>query len=344
MFLQLPVELLDNIFQEVSSKDLVALSTTHSLLHPIAQRLLYRHISVGYPSRNATVVLALSQKPALAHHVRTFAIRLDPCSTFFNPFYQHLAKALSGMTELTSLDLFVDPAASWVLQGTHRTSFPRLLHFGCSFPLDANVAAFLSTTETVVELELDAVSTNSQPISTLPAASLPRLSQFVGSSQAAQAVVPGRPVESIHLSSGDLTESDVVTLARSTAHVVILGATTSSLPVPLLETLTHCMPHLVYLRMMTTYNFSEAPDVVSQNSSSQYFFSHDRYQAFYQNIASALASLSDLKAFELSGMHWGSSPKDLSDKGRVWQSQPLTNHFGDVPSDIDFDSDLFLAY
>ncbi|KAF9468952.1 hypothetical protein BDZ94DRAFT_1317514 [Collybia nuda] len=327
MFLHLPVELLHAIFQQTSTHDLLALSTTHSLFYSIAQPLLYRHISIPYPPRNAAVVIALAQKPQLAHHVRSFAIRLDSSSTFFNPFYQLLAKALSAMTELTSLDLFVDPAASWVLQGTHTNSFPRLRHFGCSFPLDANVAAFLSITEAVVELELDAISTNLHSTSPLPVGSLPQLSQFVGSVQAAQAVVPGRPVESIHLSSGDLTESDVVTLARSTAHVVILGATTSSLPVPLLEKLTHCMPHLVYLRMMTTYNFSEAPDV-----------------AFYQNIASALASLSDLKAFELSGMHWGSSPKDVSDKGRVWQSQPLTNHFGTVPLDVDFGSDLFFAY
>jgi hypothetical protein len=281
MFLQLPVELLDNIFQDASSNDLVALSTTHSLLYPIAQRLVYRHISVAYPSRNAAVVVALAKRPELAHYVRTFDIRLDPCSTFFHPFYQQLAKALSGMTELTSLDLFVDLAASWVLPGAHNTSFPRLLHFGCSFPLDANVAAFLSKTDAVVELELDAISTNSQSIPALPVASLPRLSQFVGSSQAAQAVVPGRPVESIHLSSGNLTETDVVSLAKSTAHVVILGATTSSLPVPLLESLTQCMPHLVYLRMMTTYNFSEAPDVVShQVPPTKPFFSHGRYRDF----------------------------------------------------------------
>ncbi|KAF8076162.1 hypothetical protein FPV67DRAFT_400982 [Lyophyllum atratum] len=289
---QLPAELLDAICQLVQPLDLAALARTNSTIHPIAQRLLYRHLSVSSTSHDLQVVVALAKQPELAQHVRTFTLRLDS-STVFSSFYRLLGVALSGMTELTSLDLFVDSTASWILSEIQCT-YPRLVHFGSSFALDNHVAAFLSKTEALLELEVDGASTtpNSLPAPTLPVASIPRLSQFVGSSHVASAIVPGRPVESIHLPSGDLTEEDVISLAKSTAHVVIFGATTSSLPMALLDSLSQRMPYLVYLRLMTTCNFSEPPK-----------------PSFYEQITTALTSLPDLKGFELGGMHWGPSQK-----------------------------------
>ncbi|RDB23304.1 hypothetical protein Hypma_009579 [Hypsizygus marmoreus] len=329
MFHHLPIELLDGICQLVQPTDLVALARTSSAIYPVAQRLLYRHLAISPASHNLGVVVTLARKPELAQHVRTFALRLD-CLTGFTSFYRLLAVALSNMTGLTSLDLFVDPSTSWVLQNTHRSTYPRLLHFGCSFPLDSHVAHFLNKTQALLELELDEISeSDSLHMPSLDIESLPQLSQFVGSSHTAKAIVPGRPVQSIQLHSGDLSETDVVTLAESTADVVILGATTSSLPVPLLESLALRMPHLVYLRVTTTYNFSEAPDVT-----------------FYEHIGATLASLSDLEGFELSGMHWGSSPKAINDEARVWQ-QPLVSDIvapEDAALDSEFYSELFLAY
>lgn len=266
---QLPIELLDAICQQALPADLVSLSSTASSILPVAQRLLYRHISV---SQHLGVVATLAKKPELAHHVRTFALTLLDCSTVFDAFYRLLAVALFSMTELTSLDLFVDSGASWILTATPHLTFPRLVHFSCSFPLDSHLASFLSTTEALLELEIS--GSEILPIPVLPDASIPRLSHFIGSSHAANAVVPGRPVESIHLQSGDLTESDAVTLAKSSAQIIILSATTSSLPVSLLETLTQCMPRLAYLRMMTTYNFPQAPDVVSYLSIPQQSYAH----------------------------------------------------------------------
>jgi len=321
---QLPVELLDSICQRVQPLDLVALARTDSTIHPVAQRLLYRHLSLSSTSCNLRAVVALSRKPELAQHVRTFSLRLDS-STVFSSFYRLLSLTLSSMTELISLDLFVDSTASWILSEIQCT-YPRLVHFASSFTFDNHVAGFLSKTDALFELEVDGASTSSLPIPTLPVASIPCLSQFVGSSHVATAIVPGRPIESIHLPSGDLTEEDVITLANSTAHVVIFGATTSSLPMPLLESLSQRMPHLVYLRLMTTCNFSEPPK-----------------PSFYEQIATALTLLPDLKGFELSGMHWGPPQKAAEDAGRIWQSQPLV---GDVVSagDVDLDSDVFFAY
>ncbi|GLB33584.1 putative RNA polymerase Rpc34 subunit [Lyophyllum shimeji] len=301
---QLPAELLDAICQRVETPDLVALARTDSTIHPIAQRLLYRHLSLTSTSHNLQAVVALSKKPELARHVRTFSLRLGP-STVFSSFYHLLGVALSGMTELISLDLFVDSTASWILSEIQCT-YPRLAHFASSFPFDGHVAAFLRTTDALLELELDGGSTDPLTMPTLPVASIPRLSEFVGASHVATAIVPGRPVESIQLPSGDLREEDVIALANSTAHVVIFSAASSSVPMPLLESLSQRLPHLVYLRLMTTCNFSEPPE-----------------PSFYEQIATVLTSLPDLKAFELSGMHWGPSQKAAEDAGRTWQSHPL---------------------
>ena len=51
-------------------------------------------------------------------------------------------------------------------------------------------------------------------------------------------------------------------LSQSTAYVLLLGASTSSLPPPLLESLAKFMPQLKYLRMMTTYNLLDVFDPV----------------------------------------------------------------------------------
>jgi len=232
------------------------------------------------------------------------------------------------MTEVISLELLVDPGASWVLLGTPHRVFPRLEHLACSFPLDSHVVDFLGKTEALLQLEVDGISSPlSLPMPTLPNGSLPRLRGFKGSSHAAMAIIPGRPVESIQLNSGDLTQDDIATLAQSTAHVAILGATTNSLPVPLLQTLTHHLSHLVYLQIMTTYTFSEGPDAT-----------------FYQHIANALTSLPKLRVFELSGMPWGSSLKTAENEGRVWQSQPLSSDFSTADTSLDdLHSGFFLA-
>ena len=255
------------------------------------------------------------------------------------------------MTELTSLEVFVDSSASWVLNGTQNATFPQLLHFACSFSFDTQVANFLSKTCALLELEVDSIPTLHTPsLPPLPWTSIPRLIQFIGSSQAAKAIVPGRPVESIHLSSGDLTKSIVDSFAESTARIVVLGATTGLLPVPLLELLAQHLPHLVYLRIMTTYKFSEAPDVVCLFvvDLAIPFFTFP-FQVFYENVAKALATLPELTAFELSGMHWGSRKRSDDNEKRVWQSKPLSSEFShdqEEGSPVDFNpsSNYFLAY
>lgn len=321
----LPPELLANICQHASLTDPAALSRTSSLFYVVTQPLFYRHVSVNLTSKNLGIVVTLAKKPHIARHVQTFAIRLDPHTAVLHSYYCRLSEALSNMSELTSLNIFVKSAASWVLHTRLDAEFPRLRHFASSFPLDSYVAHFLSKAEAILQLEVDS-SPTSQLIapSSLIVTAAPRLSRFIGSSKAAQAVIPGRPVDEIHLSSGDLTEVLVQGLSKSTAYVLLLGASTSSLPPPLLESLAEFMPQLKYLRMMTTYNLSDVLD-----------------PTLYQDTAKALALLPTLHSFELSGMHWGSSCKGLNGEGRMWQPQL----FGVATRTLDVSPfDVYFAY
>jgi hypothetical protein len=263
---RLPPELLDAVCHHLEPNHLPAVAESAKSLLPVAQRRLYRHLSISAITHNLNLIPLLAKKPSLASHVRSFAVRLQSSTLFFS-FYRLLATALSNMTQLTSLQLFVDPQASWILAAEIPRCYPRLLHFSCSFALDSHVATFLSKADALSHIELDDSFDDTleieQSIPPLPSATIPHLTQFIGSSRAANTIVPGRPVHTIHLLSGDIAERDILNLAKSSAPVVIFGATTSCLPAPLLDTLARSMPHLAYLRIMTTYNFANAPDVVS---------------------------------------------------------------------------------
>jgi len=77
---------------------------------------------------------------------------------------------------------------------------------------------------------------------------------------------------------------------------------------------------------MTTYHFMHAPAV-----------------GFMDQVANALATLPDLTAFELSGMHWGSSKRADNGSKRVWQSSPLGNTFN-RSEDVAVNPEVFLQY
>jgi len=226
------------------------------------------------------------------------------------------------MSELISLDVFADQAASWIMHNDQ--TYNHLHHFACSFNLDHNVAHFLDKANALVELEIDSLPDAATNMFHLRSDALPHLSHFTGSSQAAQVIVPGRPVEQIHLNSGDLTEEVAMNLAKSTSSILVLSAATSSHSVSLIGALTQCMERLVHLRLVTTYNFSDTPDTT-----------------YFANIAEALTSLPDLQGCEIWGLHWISSKKSFHDAS--WQSESFdANTDGNLIDNIY--SDLYFPY
>lgn len=246
----LPLELIDNVCLHLPNADLLAVATASSLLSAVAHRLLYREVTVT--RGKLSVALTLANKPHLARHVRVFSVVVDPAANVLPPYYRALSTAISHMRELVSLSITVPAHHSSILPSDFYLSFPRLRVFQASFTLDVNVVRFLAKTPGLVALTLDH---GLDPLySEVPPTSIPHLASFSGSSQAAQALVPGRPVTSIFLSSGDLTEDVVSALSKSSAAVSTLDATTTSLPLPILASLAVAMPQLENIRLTTTYN------------------------------------------------------------------------------------------
>jgi len=260
---RLPIELQDHICSHLCPSDLAALCRTSSLFCPIAQRILYRHLDLSSANHNLSVVVTLSNKPCIARVVRTLSITVGPAVHPFRLFYIALSDALSAMSGLTSLHISLDAHinSSWVLTPrTRPIMYPHLQSFTSSFPFDAHVTGFLERTPALETLELDTAPVSGTAV--LPQLShtaIPRLVHFVGSCQAVKVIVPGRPLESIHLHDGDLSEDEVACLAQSTGHIAVLGAITSALLVPFLKSLARHLPYLVYLRLMAPFHVSLKP-------------------------------------------------------------------------------------
>ena len=251
--MSLPVELLSAACEYLDTPDLAAVARASSLLCAVAQRILYRDLAIARPTLPLTV--ALAAKPHLARHVRVFKIVVDATATVLPAYYRALSTALSHMSELVSLSISLPPrlTSSDVLPCDPGVCFPRLRSLQASFTLDQHLVAFLSNAPRVVVLSLDG-TTQTPCTSEIPATLLPHLEVFSGSSHVAEALVPGRPVSAIFLTSGDLTVDAVAALAQSAAPVWTLDATTTSLPLPILETLAEAMPDLENIRLTTTYN------------------------------------------------------------------------------------------
>jgi hypothetical protein len=271
--LSLPPELIYHIASFVPVRQLPAVACACSTLCAVARRRLYRHLSVSPALHNLSVVITLARNRVLAKHVRSFCVNVQPAVSPFKAFYRLLAQALHAMTDVVQLHVFIGHEASWVLPSSFQLAYPQLLNFACSFPFNSHVAHFLQLTPSLLELEVaaDYPCPESETLPSLPPTAIPHLVQFAGPSGVGQAIVPGRPVNSIFLRSGDLNEPAMDSLIQSTAQISALCGMTSQPPVSVLECLSHRMPQLTYLRLMTTFEFPEAPDIVSSTSSTLLF-------------------------------------------------------------------------
>jgi hypothetical protein len=254
-----PSELLHTVCVYLPNCDLVSIAGTNSTLCAVAQRLLYRHISLTITAANHGAVTTLATHPDISRYVRTFSLTAHEQST---EFYHLLSTAISGMAEISSLHLFLDPETAWVLNkpGNGGIAYYRLRHFACSFPFDTHVVNFLERAPDMTELEVDA--TLISPLPNFLPAFIPHLSHFQGPSQVAAHLVPGRPVQALFLSGGMADDSVLSQLAKSTSKIVLLDAVTSSGLLSCLEAIANNMPSLVHLRLMTTYPFDDHPDLV----------------------------------------------------------------------------------
>jgi hypothetical protein len=318
-FVAFPPELLDSICSHLPTADLVAFANTNLVLNAVAQRTLYRNISITPASNNLSVLDSLAALPHAATHVRTFSVALHHEQP--RAFYTLLAKALGHMTELTSLTLFLDAEASWVLSS--EACYPNLESFASSFPLDSSLADFLSRTPAVVELQVgSALSSNDQSEINLPPSSIPNLARFTGPHNTAQLVVPQRPVEALFLSQVISDDSFFGQLSGSKSNITIFDAVVSLGLLPCVTAISRSMPELHHLRLMTVAPLDDHFD-----------------PSLYQQLSDALGSMSGLDSFEYSGMNWTCS--NDSDSKRVWQSSPPTPNSDFLQPPADNMDDIF---
>ena len=294
----LPSELLDHLFFFVPPAHLTAVSRTSSAYCSAAQRVLYRHLALSSSTRTLSCVLTLASNHCVASYVRSFTISFDRAPSTGSHFYQTLSCSLANMSQLTSLDIFVDQSASWIL--SNDTTYPNLQRFACLFNLDCHLVAFFNKSSSITELKIGSVPLLDYPI--LSSVSLPFLAHFTGSALAAELIVPGRPVHSIILNSGCLTENIAYNLAHSTAPIHTLSAHTISHSLSLISTLAGCMKKLQHLRIATTFSVANLPDTVSLILKNPTFFPSS-HMISQKNIADVLTLLPDLQTCELWGFH-----------------------------------------
>lgn len=284
----LPAELLEAIFEPLSTSTLVSLARTSGDLYATASRLLYGRVSVSTYARNLSAVRTLATRPHLSLLVRSFSISLvegqdEVDETYFAMLYQ----AICGMENLTDLEIHIDASLSWVLFDNARspdlTHYPNLANFSCSFPLDVNVARFLEGTPSLHSLQVAA----SPDFAILAKTAIPFLSTYTGPACLLPQLLGSRPLTTLFL-SGDLTPEDVESLARTPnvpkapdspdgpehglaraaemSRIETLSAITSAPPVAVIAALTKACPNLTSLRVITTCAFWETPDTVSSPS------------------------------------------------------------------------------
>lgn len=287
----LPVELLDVIFEPLTSTTLAALARTNEHLNPSASRLLYRHLALSSHDCNLAAVSTLASRPHLASLVRTFAITVgEGAEGVEAEYYVQLSQAVRGMKDLTSLEVHIDASLSWVLlkgsPANELSPYPRLEHFACSFGLDANISLFLVNAPSLLSLQL----APSADYVELPSTVIPRLTTYTGPPTILPHLLSTRPVTSLHL-QGDLSLDDISHLAKtvsapgsaaahectaysraadgdipSNATVETLSTITSAQPVAVIEALAQACPYLVSLQVITTCPLWQAPDIVSPGS------------------------------------------------------------------------------
>ena len=254
-----PPELLDAICCLLPTPDLLSAARANYTLNAVAQRTLYRSISVTPATNNLSVLATLAARPHTAAHVRTFSITVHHEQP--HTFYALLAKALEQMSELTSLTLFLDPDASWVLNSDAR--YLSLTSFASSFPFDPCLVDFLSRTPAVIDLQVgSALPSSDQSEINLPLTSIPNLARFTGPHNAARLVVPQRPIEALFLSQVISDDSIFAQLSLSKSNITIFDAVVSLGLLPCVTAISQAMPSLHYLRLMTIAPLDENFDPV----------------------------------------------------------------------------------
>lgn len=264
-FSSLPVDVLDVLCQFIAESDLPAVARVNSRICPSAQRYLYRSLAFTSPAKAARCFKTLRRNPLLHRHVRELSLRADPYAPLLRSLVDLLGAVLADAQNLISLELVLPQCATNVFLAAEKkdTLYARLVNFSCNLPFSSALCSFLQRTPSVKVLQLSDYSSAYSDLPDLPISALPSLQAFTGSSDLATLLAPGRPLESVHLFSGELSQTIIDALSRSSSSIAIFGAFTTSLSPSILHCLAENLPHLHHLRIMTMYHTFNQPDEVS---------------------------------------------------------------------------------
>ncbi|KAH8830227.1 hypothetical protein DL96DRAFT_1592068 [Flagelloscypha sp. PMI_526] len=286
MLLQLPNEVLDTIAESnaISAKDLTALSRVNSCLLPVSRRILYRSTAIRLSPGPDAFLPAFLANSDIGSFVTSFSFTCPFDATEpFLPLYQQLAMALSGMPNIVVADLQLPPSSSWVLRGCR---WPLLQAFRSSFQLDNNVLGVLTHSSLLQSIEMTSNFLPGDCHKSLTKC-CPSLNHFIGPPQVAALLVPGRPVERVHVLGTDLTPGLLDKLAASTRPIEVLEASVDYAHLPhVLRQLRHNMSKLVHVRLPSRIPIERVS------------------WAEEDEISALLEGFSRLRSVELCGLRW----------------------------------------
>ena len=197
----LPVEILDCIFQELEPQDLPPILRANHDFHILGTRILYRIIPELPIKRCIQCLKSLSTSPTNAALVRKLSIDWSQHRIISNLF-RLLYEVLKHLTSIRHLSVELSPhdnhhGLAWVLTGLRA----QLKTLGTSIRCDVQLAEVLETQPELIELCLRGFQTKQG--FTLSTGAMPHLRSFrtvhAGPAVISE-VVRGRPVEGVSLS------------------------------------------------------------------------------------------------------------------------------------------------
>ncbi|TFK17561.1 hypothetical protein FA15DRAFT_675999 [Coprinopsis marcescibilis] len=228
----LPNEILGAIFVHLSSASLAQVAIASSRFKAAAERILYSSIyiqdfvTVHSPSpwKTRRWCESVSKRTSINSVVRRVHIRWQtdgippPAPHYFIAFCEQLGVALSLLHSLESLELFLGPAnlldpnrqesIHAIERVVWRCSLPRLrtCSLGADYikgaqPYTPLLCDFLVRHPTLLHFKVPDLNGRLN----IPPTTLPDLSTFRGSADAAASLLPGRPVQSLALFGDDST-------------------------------------------------------------------------------------------------------------------------------------------
>ncbi|RDB16578.1 hypothetical protein Hypma_002742 [Hypsizygus marmoreus] len=193
----LPLELLEEIADEVHLDTQLSLCRVSKLFHSLTIRSVYRVIFLDSPALVVACCRTLASNRTAALSVRQLAITYTPMEPprfyYFSSFYALIGKALQNLSQLHELKLMVsDPA---YIRTLNRAHFPFLRHFECYLALTDSLILFLNRHPTINYLQIapteafvqtSVVDSSRPPLQVV----LPKLQYFIGNSECISALVP----------------------------------------------------------------------------------------------------------------------------------------------------------